>query len=190
LSSRSKIIDLFRRKAEQNDFESLIMPHFDHLFRLAGRFTGNRSDAEDLVQELLLQLYPRRTKLSEVENLRPWLTRALYYRFVESKRRHSREPLYVRDNEDEEELIDQQTSSSREVESELTMRHLIEVMDGLNSDQRALVVLHDMEGYTLTELGVLLETPVGTLKSRLHRARSYLRKRLKMEPFWDIERDS
>jgi RNA polymerase sigma-70 factor (ECF subfamily) len=177
------------RRARPDDFEALIMPHFDYLYRLASRFTGNRIDAEDLVQGLLLQLYSRREQLAGVESLRPWLTRALYYHFAEAGRRKSRDPLHLLDAGLAETGIEQIPATGSQIDNELTVERLVVAMDGMNLDQRALISLHDMEGYTLNELSQMLETPVGTLKSRLHRARNYLREKLNMEPFNQNDRE-
>ncbi len=64
-------------------FEALLMPQLAQLHRLAYHYTGQQCDAEDLVQELLLKLYPRLKELQRVKKLRPWLAKALYRLFVD-----------------------------------------------------------------------------------------------------------
>jgi len=182
----AKLINLFHR--ERDEFEQLLIPHMEHLVRLAYRFTGNNADAEDLVQELLIQLYARKTDLKPVGHLRSWLVRGLYYRYVDSVRSAVRDPLKVLEDEEVDALIDPKSSSERAADNDIQAFRLDQAMAQLNPDQKALMSLHDMEGYTLAELETLLETPIGTLKSRLHRARKMLRKA--MEPFIDDLRDT
>jgi RNA polymerase sigma-70 factor (ECF subfamily) len=69
-------------------------------------------------------------------------------------------------------------------------RHITHALDTLSEDHRDLIIMHDIEGYTLPELTVIFEQPLGTLKSRLHRARKKLQQQIKMEPFNNARRVS
>src|SRR3989442_13998665 len=80
------------RPAELN-FEDLLRPQVEYLYRLAWRFTGSVADAEDLVQDVLLKLYPRTRQLVDIEQLRPWLARVLYRQHVDLVRRPARSPI-------------------------------------------------------------------------------------------------
>lgn len=77
----------FPRSQPASKFEELVYPHINYLYRLAFRFCGNQADAEDLVQDLLIKLYPKRAELEKVEKLRPWVTTSLYRMFVDSYRK-------------------------------------------------------------------------------------------------------
>jgi len=175
------LISLFRRRGS-DPFEDLLAPHVEHLYRLAYRFTGNREQAEDLVQDLLVKLYPRSDELAEVAQLRPWLARTLYHQFIDQKRREQRAPFVAEEAGLEAVDTDPRSDPEGGVERDRLQQRLTAALATLNPDQRALVALHDMEGYTLVELEPLLSTPLGTLKSRLHRARARLRSALAMEP--------
>ena len=175
-------------RSQPVDFEDLVRPHVDHLYRLAFRFTGSREDAEDLVQDLLVKLYPRRDELARVERLRPWLTRVLYRQFVDQNRKRGRLRLLDPagpDGEEGSDPFDRMASEAPDPETEtsatLARKRLETALEQLSRDQRAVVALHDMEGYTLVELAETLEVPTGTLKSRLHRARARLRALLEGE---------
>ena len=166
-------------------FESLLAPHVEPLYRFAYRLTGNRPDAQDLVQDLLTRLYPRTDELRQVAELRPWLARALYNRFVDQLRRRQTDALGAADPNEESlyAAADHGPGPEQETERGLLQRRIAVALSRLNPDQRTIVALHDMEGYTLAELETVLETPIGTLKSRLHRARAALPDLLDMEPF-------
>ena len=179
------------RKNNPDPFEGLISPYMESLYRLAYRFSGNRNDAEDLVQELLVKLYPKTGEMEQIEQLRPWLARSLYNLYVDWVRRRVRSPITGGEEEMSAAMADgSQVAPGADggVEQLQLQRRIGEAMEQLNADQRTLVSFHDMEGYTLPELEIILETPIGTLKSRLHRARAKLRELLEMEPFDELER--
>lgn len=182
-----------------DSFEALVGPHLDHLYRLAWRLSGSTADAEDLVQDLLIKVYPRQAEIRELDAARPWLARVLYRLYVDRWRRAGRSPLVeAAPDEEGEDIIDAtadggpgpEATADREQERD----RLAAAVEALNADQRALVILHDVEGYTLAELETVLEAPMGTLKSRLHRARAHLRRALEadagapMEPPGDAGR--
>lgn len=177
----STIVNLFQHK--QQGFEGLLAPHIEQLYRLAYRFTGDRHNAEDLVQELLVKLYPKRHELEGIEALRPWLMRSLYHLFIDTTRKDKRSPsLADVDDEVLDTLPGHELGPEQRLGNEQLQQQLKSALDRLNPDQRVLLSLHDIEGYTLPELEELLDTPLGTLKSRLHRARAQMRKHLKAAP--------
>lgn len=179
------------RKDPHAQFEALLSPHLDKLYRLAYRLSGQRDTAEDLVQELLLKVYPRLEEMQQIEQLAPWLSKILYRQFIDQYRRQKRSPLDYTD--DEQTLYDSSAPNALDPaevsNNSLTAELLSQALDRLNEDQRELVMLHDAEGYTLQEISELQDTPVGTLKSRLSRSRSKLREILQsMEPDASTER--
>jgi RNA polymerase sigma-70 factor (ECF subfamily) len=168
---------LFRRSAA---FDALVRPHLERLYRLAWHFTGSRGAAEDLVQELCVRMLTKTDELRALDQPGPWLARSLHNLFVDQARRRARSPIEAVDELPEvedpapgpDELVDQQLTTER-IEAALLQ---------LPAEQRAVIAWHDIEGYTLEELAESHEVPLGTLKSRLHRARAALRVAL-MEPF-------
>ena len=175
------------------DFERLLQPLIPVFFRHAFRWTAARDQAEDLVQELLLRLYPRMDELAKLDRVQPWALRVMYRIFVDQHRRSSNSP--VRPMHELSRAGDEQGSDAYEgfaddapdpaelAERELTGARLAAAWSRLGEDQRVVVALHDIEGYRLEELSVMLDCPTGTLKSRLHRARARLRQLLATEPF-------
>lgn len=171
-------VNLFMSSSAQSEFERLISPHVDHLYRLAFRFTNNAQDAEDLVQDLLIKLYPRFAEIKDIERLRPWLDRVLYRLFIDRIRHNQRRPLFDCEEIDPDEIAHADGDPEFDLERRFSQERLQQAYARLSEDHRALVAMHDIEGYTLNELESMLDTPIGTLKSRLHRARKQLRKNL------------
>jgi RNA polymerase sigma-70 factor (ECF subfamily) len=157
------------------------------LYRLACRFTGRQHEAEDLLQELLTRLYARAERLDRVENLRPWLARALYNLYVDERRHLTRSALgrINPSSPDESDPTDftaraaPDTDLNVSTEMEHMRRHLAELVEKLPQDQREVIILHDVEGYELHESAEILGVAVGTVKSRLHRGRERLRQWLR-----------
>ena len=181
------------------EFERLLEPLMPVLFRHAYRWTAARDQAEDLVQELLLRLYPRLDELADLDRVQPWVLRVMYRIFVDQYRRESRSPVRPghempagtdgEPSEPGERFPDQGPSTLERVESELTQESLLAAWNRLGEDHRVVLAMHDIEGYRLEEVSEMLEVPVGTLKSRLHRARARMRGLLAKEPFFEPVRD-
>lgn len=181
-------IDSFRGGSE---FETLLRPHVPHLYRLAYRFTGNPSDAEDLVQDLLVKLYPKLKDIRKINKLRPWLAKILYRIFIDLQRKHSRSPLRLTKMEHPDNpansildsLPTERPNPEEILERKINQDRLLKAVQALKEDQRHVCILHDIEGYALSEITEILNVPLGTVKSRLHRARENLRFFLKHGTF-------
>ena len=166
------------RKDSHDQFEKLVSPHFNNLYKLAYRLTGQRDNAEDLVQDLLLKIYPRLEEMQGIEKLAAWLSRVLYRLFIDQYRRQQRSPITLMNDEDV--IYDTHASNmagpSDVANSELTQELINSALEQLHEDRRILIMLHDVEGYNLQEINDMTGIPVGTIKSRLSRARNKLRK--------------
>jgi RNA polymerase sigma-70 factor (ECF subfamily) len=158
-------------------FEALLRPHLDRLYRLAYRFTGSRDDAEDLVQELCVRMVPRLEQLRALDNPAPWLARALHNLFVDEARRRQKSPVQA--VEVLPEVPSDAPGPDQLALGELTLERIEAALARLPAEQRAVLAWHDIEGYTLDELADSHDLPLGTLKSRLHRARAALRQQLR-----------
>lgn len=182
----------FFKSSPESQFSELIRPHLKRLYHQSYRLTQNQDDAEDLVQELLLRLYEKKIDLSTIEKPASWLLRSLYNQFINHYRKKSRLPIDNKDSESEtiiDSLAYEKESPHLLHETYNNSLNLQSAISQLNPDQQALISLHDIEGHSLTELSLIMDLPLGTLKSRLHRARSFLREQLYenknelMEPF-------
>ena len=160
-------------------FERLVRPHFDRLYRLAWRLTGSKAEAEDLFQELLVKAYGKLDDLAAIEQPGSWLSRVMYNLFIDEKRRFTRQRMRM---VDEGQLgaggIEQFAGHDDPVADNQRMEQILRLdaaLQQLSDEHRIVVLLHDTEGYKLNEIQELTGTPVGTIKSRLHRARARLR---------------
>ena len=177
----SSLKQVLSGKRPQDEFETLLQPHLDHLMRLAYRYTDDNHRAEDLVQDVLIKLYPRKKELQQIDKLRPWLARVMYRQFIDDIRRYARSPVKLLEDEAAAEGDPYSSYQGLEPEPDAALEQDQEigkvqrVWSELSDEHRSVLGLHDVEGYTLQELVDVLDAPLGTLKSRLHRARARLR---------------
>lgn len=170
----------FGKKRDPDPFMSLVEPHLDLMYRMAWRWTRHPESAEDLVQDVLVRLLPRQAELERVDRLRPWLIRVLYRRFVDVHRRQRAAPVdtestHRADDTLFEDRIEQVADDSDALLRLEQQQILDRALDDIDAGQRDTVTLHYIEGYAVTEVAEILEVSVGTVKSRLHRARRHLR---------------
>lgn len=165
-------------------FEQEVASCGRQLYPAALRMTRNPSDAEDLVQETMARAYVGMKNFTPGTNVRAWLYRILTNTFINSCRKRSREPAQTLRAEFEQ-LLDARDGVGqpvRSAESEAldrvgeseVMQALMELPEGF----RAAIYLADVEGYPYRDVAEMLEIPIGTVMSRLHRGRSKLRKKL------------
>ncbi|SDK56226.1 RNA polymerase sigma factor [Microbulbifer yueqingensis] len=169
-----------RRRSHDDRFVSLVCPHLRSMYRMAYRWSRNRHEAEDLVQDVLVRLLPRVAELEKVERLGPWLVKVLFRRYVDLYRRRRASPVdldcELQLNEARgPRLADAGSEDYRRVEMQ---RALERALAQLPDEWRDIVLLHDVEGYTAIEVAEILSIPVGTAKSRLSRAHQRLKKSL------------
>lgn len=174
---RMKILHFPKKTISPQEFEQLLKPYIEHLYRIAFRFCNDRDNAEDLVQDVLIKLYTGKTNLLEIEDLRPWLARVLYNQFVDNKRRSARSPVQsIEDMPDQSEpAAGANTRPDQVLEKVQKLEKLQQAFGRLSEEHRIVTTLHDVEGYSLKDMQGILDLPMGTLKSRLHRARAQLK---------------
>jgi RNA polymerase sigma factor (sigma-70 family) len=180
----------FRRATKPARFEQLVQPHLEAMYRFAFRLSGQQQDAEDLVQDVVVKLYPRLEELGEIEQLRPWLNRVLYRHFIDQVRRKGRRadrPVSdVAEPDQQATFLDSYAADEPELSEQISAARLKPVMDSviqeLSPEQRTLMLLHDVDGWSQEEIACVLEIPVGTVKSRVHRCRASLKKKLLERP--------
>lgn len=181
----NKVISLFKKQTQKNTFESILAPHMDLLFRQAYQYTGSLHDAEDLLQDLLVELFQKQTQLADATSPRAWLSRCLYHRFVDNYRKKKSTPEF--DNVDDE-YTNNKLLSSECPANDYWHKQVVEGLNLLSKEQRSVINLHDIEGFTLVEIAEITEMPIGTLKSHLHRGRKMMQQQLNVQPFTNDHR--
>ena len=169
-------------KFRHKSFSALVSPHLEKMYRLAYRFTGHREDAQDLVQDVMLKLCTQLERLREVDSISAWLNRVVYHKFIDNQRRYASRRLRIVEHpelsSDPDRAEALQASTEDLVEGEFTLSRLQTALDQLSDDHRMIIILHDVEGFTIPEVAEMTGIPLGTLKSRRQRARERLQKLL------------
>ncbi|MCS7073324.1 MAG: sigma-70 family RNA polymerase sigma factor [Bacteroidia bacterium] len=161
-----------------------MIPHLKSLYNFAYRLTNDEDDAKDLVQDTYLKAYRFLGSYQEGSNAKAWLFRILKNSFINQYRKNVKEPAKI-DYEEAEHFLN--TGKSNYVDSidmrERMFRGLIggEVSNALNSlpvDFRTVIILCDIEEFSYEEIAKIIDIPIGTVRSRLHRARKMLKDKL------------
>lgn len=166
-------------------FEQEFLTHIHSIYNFAYRITFDEDDAKDLVQETFLKSFRFIDSFQKGTNAKAWLFRILKNSFINEFRKKNKEPVKIDYQEVEtfynSDEFDHLVKSNLQVEA---IREMIgdEVTIALNSleiDFRTVIILCDLEGFTYEEMALILDIPIGTVRSRLHRARNLLRNKLK-----------
>ncbi len=174
--------------ADQATFSEQAMPLMDSLYGAALRMTRNKADAEDLVQEAYLKAYRGFGGFQEGTNLKAWMYRILTNTYINIYRAKKRRP----DETDLAEVEDlylyhrlgglEGATAGRSAEDELldtfTESEIKGALEALPENFRMAVLLADVEGFSYKEIAEILDIPIGTVMSRLHRGRKGLQKQL------------
>jgi RNA polymerase sigma-70 factor, ECF subfamily len=171
-----------RKKHE--DFESEALPHMDVLYNFALRTTGNKDDAQDLLQETYLKAYRFWDKYEKGTNIRAWLFRIMKNSYINRYRKETKEPDKV-DYDDIENFynsIRAEHTDPNDLQAKLFDNLLSDevarALESIPEDFRTVVILCDIEGLTYEEIAEFVEVPIGTVRSRLHRGRKLLQSKL------------
>lgn len=166
-------------------FEQEFVPHADALFTFAYHLTYKEEDSNDLVQETFLKAYRFVESYKVGTNAKAWLFKILKNAFINDYRKKSKKPFLV----DYEDVANYHNAEDTQYVGALDLREEIfqgmlgdELVTALNSlpvDFRTVVVLCDVQGFTYEEMSKIIGIPIGTVRSRLHRARIMLKEKLK-----------
>ena len=170
--------------SRQHKFEAIMVPHMDVLYSYGLYLTNDRDTASDLLQETFLKAFRFFDKFEEGTNARAWLYRIMRNTFINEYRRIKRLPDLVEYDEqissyqmlprDEEE-----TDLRRQINGELFDDQIAVAISALPEKFKSVIILRDVEDLPYEEIAEALEIPIGTVRSRLHRARAILFAKLK-----------
>jgi RNA polymerase sigma-70 factor, ECF subfamily len=176
------------RMADQSRFAEEAMEYMGSLYSAALRMTRNPADAEDLVQETYLKAYRAFGSYKEGTNLKAWLYRILTNTFINSYRARKRRPEQTELDDVEDlylyrrlgglEAVSAGRSAEEDVLDRFTEAEVKEAVEALPEQFRLAVLLADVEGFSYKEIAEILDIPIGTVMSRLHRGRKALQKTL------------
>jgi RNA polymerase sigma-70 factor (ECF subfamily) len=175
-----------QQDAARHEFEREALKHLDSLYGAALRLTRSPSDAEDLVQDAFVKAYRFYDRFEPGTNMKAWLFRILTNTFINKYRRKTRERkvLEGRDAEPVGEGVMSRaamrclTDPVSEAHRRLLTAEIQEALDSLPEDYRVMILLADVEELSYKEIAEIVGCPIGTVMSRLHRARKKMQKRL------------
>lgn len=171
--------------ADRANFEREALLYATPLYTAALHMTRNRADAEDLVQETYLKAYKAYDQFTEGTNLRAWLHRILTNTFINNYRKKKRRPREIELADDVGDLYmyrriaasdtaKETRSAEEQVFDSLKGAHVRRAINSLPEAYRMAVLLADIQGFSYKEIAAMLEIPIGTVMSRLHRGRKAL----------------
>jgi RNA polymerase sigma-70 factor (ECF subfamily) len=170
---------------KNNIFDKEFMPHIDSMYNFAFRLTFDEDDAKDLVQDTYMKAFRFINSFEQGTNAKAWLFRILKNSFINDYRKKSKEPAKVDYQEVEtyynSDDVDFGMTTDLRVDAVKDMLG-DEISNALNSlavDFRTVIILCDLEGFTYEEMAKILDIPIGTVRSRLHRARNLLKGKLR-----------
>jgi RNA polymerase sigma-70 factor (ECF subfamily) len=175
-----------RRDLSKDDFHREALVHLDSLYSAALYMTRDSRGAEDLVQETMLKAFRFFHRYKPGTNCKAWLFRIMTNTFINSKRGKHREVAYL-ENVDvhptDDNPIDEQSAFYKNPEAGFLHNFIHEdvknALESLQPDYRTVVILTDLHDFSYKEVAAIVNCPIGTVMSRLHRGRKMLQKRLR-----------
>lgn len=174
----------YSEREKDKIFNGEFMPHIQAMYNFAHRLTYDEDDAKDLVQDTFMKSYRFINSFHQGTNAKAWLFRIMKNSFINDFRKKSKQPTKVDYQEVEGFYNSEGTQKSATTDLRVdTVKNLIgdEISNALASldvDFRTVIILCDLEGFTYEEMAKILDIPIGTVRSRLHRARNLLKEKL------------
>lgn len=174
----------YTEKEKISVFNNEFLPHINSMYNFGYRLTLDEDDAKDLVQDTYLKSYRFIESFQKGTNAKAWLFRILKNSFINDYRKKSKEPNKVDYQEVESyynsDDVDRQITTDLRVESlqDMIGDEISNALNSLDVDFRTVIILCDLEGFKYDEMAKILDIPIGTVRSRLHRARNLLKDKL------------
>ncbi len=167
-------------------YDAIVQRYARHVYNIAYRMTGNQADARDLSQEAFVRVYRALRRIEPGAPLESWLYRIVNNLYIDLLRKRPRQrvesldaPLETPRGELARELPDIAANPEAIFERERLDETIQRALGTLSEELRMVTVLSDVEGFSYEEIAAMLHVPLGTVKSRLHRARQVLQERLR-----------
>ncbi len=155
-------------------FKTNVLPVKNKLYRFANRLLGDETEAQDVVQEVLIKVWDRQEELDKIENMEAWcmrITRNLAYDKLKTKQRRATEAM----TEGVEMKIATDGNPYESTEKKDMIASIRQIMTTLPDKQRQVMQLRDIEGYSYKEIGEILNLDMNQVKVNLFRARKQIR---------------
>ena len=165
---------LFRKKVQTDEFELAAIPHLNDLYRSAVHLVRDRTEAQDLVQNVYLQAWKSFHRFEPGTNCRAWLFKILFNEIRHYRRRWFRNKTVGEGDQSFEETLAYEPPVPEQVRDE----DILQALDEIQPEYREVVLLADVHEFAYKEIAETLNIPVGTVMSRLSRGRKHLRLRL------------
>lgn len=179
------------KKNKREGYDRLFETYERYIYGICFRFTNAREDALDLTQEVFIKIYRAMDKFDESKPLLPWIKRITVNTCLNHKRDSSAAALSLSQPIDgDENTLENLLAGGRDVESEVMLsdtRNIIqESIKELPPHMRLAVILRHVKGLSYEEIGEAMASPLGTIKTYLHRGRGILKEKLKRHGVWEV----
>ncbi len=169
-------------------FTTELMPHIDSMYNFAFKLTLSEHDAKDLVQDTYLKAYRFIASFERGTNAKAWLFKIMKNSFINDFRKKTKQPAKI-DYQEVENIYNAEAAEDNANNASFDLRadslpdmigdEVTTAINSLDTDFRMVIILCDLEGFTYEEMAKILDIPVGTVRSRLHRARYILKEKLR-----------
>lgn len=169
-------------------FTTELMPHIDSMYNFAFKLTLSEHDAKDLVQDTYLKAYRFIASFERGTNAKAWLFKIMKNSFINDFRKKTKQPAKI-DYQEVENTYNAEAAEDNANNASFDLRadslpdmigdEVTTAINSLDTDFRMVIILCDLEGFTYEEMAKILDIPVGTVRSRLHRARYILKQKLR-----------
>lgn len=178
--------EIIVEKASKGDlaaFEALVRAYEKRLYNTAFRMVSDSEEAMDIVQEVFLKTYQALPNFRGDSKFSTWVYRVCVNASLDYLRKRKKakvysldKPVMFSDSQVQRQVEDTGDSTEDIVETKFLGESVLDILDGLEPHYRAVIVLCDIQGYSYKEISEILDVSLGTVKSRIHRARNALRK--------------
>lgn len=165
-------------KSNQNKLNAVLESHYENLYRIAYAWCQDRAKAQDLVQDTMVKSLQKADQISSFEHIDRWLCKIMHNLFYDNCRHGSK---WQSVNVDEMDQFVQAESIESLYIKKQTVKNIHDAIGTLPIEQREVMILVDLQGYSYQEVATIVEVPVGTVMSRLSRARDKLKKLVNSE---------